>query len=331
MPIFNFQFCSQAAKDRPAPASLRCAGQSAGGPMDLAPHAFLALAFVALWYALWTCFQDRVCLWTARELCVLPRFSAFWLAAHVALLVQSARPSRRLLSITGWSLAGLSLWLLAFVPAQSWPGALVPKVAEPPAFQLLRLEAALLAAVALGTALGRGLREGPTFVTLIFCAAAGDLWLRTFQVAESAQRTEVLSLLLLPWPDFLSQLGPAPAWTDVVLVSAFLEGARGLGCPSRGALWSACAGYASGAFLALSPAPEWPAMAMAMCGSGLLLGCWPELKCRRRDFAHASLVGAALLALLLAITLLHRKLHPEPSRPMAPPSKDLVMNDNAQN
>jgi hypothetical protein len=193
-----------------------------------------------------------------------------------------------------------------------------------PVLQLLRFQASLFAAVLLGTWLGRRVETSGELVVLLFCAIAGDVWLNTFRVPESVDPTHPLRLLRLPWPPAVGQLGLSPAFTDLLFLSATLEAGRALRLPTLSVVLGAVSGYCAGSFLGLEPWPAWqtwpgwPALSMALFTSGVLLGCWPELKCKARDAGRALLLGALLLAALLAVASVQRMLSPAPEPPSSP-------------
>jgi len=289
----------------------------------------IALCLVTLLFVLWTPRLEAAAGWTAKELRVLPRMSFFVLSALVALIVQGARPSRAVLLGGGLLCAAAALCLLPW--AELWqlpvpvpkPGAAAADVAVEatdrrimllagPVLQLLRLQVSLLAAILLGTWLGRRIQASSHLVAMLCCAIAGDVWLNTFHVPDAAAATHPLRLLRLPWPPPLGHLGPGPACTDLLFLSATIEAARGLRFHMLSVVLGAVSGYCAGSFLGLDPWPAWPALSMALFTSGVLVGCWPELKCSFQDTGKALLLGALLLAALLALASLQRALTPPP-------------------
>lgn len=313
-----------AAPGRPAPWA------------EFAGRLLVCACLATLLYALWSPRLEGASAWLAKELRVLPRMTVFVLAVLVALVVQGARATRGVL-LTGGALAALAAFCLLpwaelwTIPARgndsaasdASPARNVMLLAGP-VLQLLRFQASLFAAVLLGTWLGRRIETSGELVVLLFCAIAGDVWLSTFRVPESVDPTHPLRLLRLPWPPSVGQLGLSPAFTDLLFLSATLEAGRALRLHTLSVVFGAMSGYCAGSFLGLDPWPAWqtwpawPALSMAMFTSGVIIGCWPELKCKARDMARALLLGALLLAALLAMASVQRMLSPTPEPPSPP-------------
>ncbi|MCY3023528.1 MAG: hypothetical protein NTW87_31495 [Planctomycetota bacterium] len=299
----------------------------------------ICISLAALLYALWSPRLEAAAAWTDKELRVLPRMSVFVLGALVALILQGARPSGRALLGLGLLAAASALGLLPWaelwgMPAAAPDGELAADSARcasdggvgagrlmllaGPCLQWLRFEVSFFSALLLGTWLGRGIRSSSQLVMLLLCAVAGDVWLSTFHVPESAAATNPLRLLRLPWPPVVGHLGLSPAFTDLLILSATVEAGRNLQFHMLSVVLGAVAGYSAASFLALEPWPAWPALSMLMLTSGVLVACWPDLKCSARDMGRALLAGAVVLAALLAIASLHRALHPVPEPPANP-------------
>lgn len=292
----------------------------------------IGASLAALLYALWSSRLDSAVSWTAKELRVLPRMSVFVLAALMAMIIQGGRPRQSLLLGTGLlALAGAVL-LLPLSQVWSYPtpvdqfslmakgsaDAAVALAANADSFvagtvmQVMRMELSLLAALLLGTWLGRDIRSSFHFLTLLCLASVGDIWMSLFRVPEMAGATQVLSLMRLPWPVQAGQLAQSPAFTDVLVLTAVIEAARTLRFHMLSLVLGAVAGYCAGSFLALEPWPAWPMLSMLMLGSGVLVGCWPDLKCKVNDVAWALVISVLLMVTLVAFSALHRKLHPRP-------------------
>ncbi|MGD0091089.1 MAG: hypothetical protein ABSE73_14320 [Planctomycetota bacterium] len=325
-------------ESRKGSAGLRAGGDAGAtisdpaGSAELAGRLVIAGCLAALLYALWFPGLEGAAAWTAKELRVLPRLSVFALGALTALLVQGARPGRRFLLGGGLLAAAASVWWLQWAESGALPvgrpndaastlgsleaagsgAAHALMLSAGPVVQLLRFEAALLSAVLLGTWLGRGIQSSPQLVAMLFCAIAGDVWLNTFHVAETAGPDHPLRLLRLPWPPALGHLSLSPAFSDLLFLSATLEAAGRLRFHTLAVVLGAAAGYCAGSFLGLVPRPSLPALSMAMLSSGVLVGCWPDLKCSAREAGRAVLLAAVLMAALLAIAALQRMLTPAP-------------------
>jgi len=279
---------------------------------ELLGRAVIAGSFVALVYALWTPNLDSAATWTEKELLVLPRMTVFGLAGLIALVLQGARPSARALAWSGIGMLALNAWLLQWTDLRI--DASLQRLAPiaNAVMDLLRFELAVLAAVALGTWLGRNVRTTPQFITLLLCAIAGDVWVTGFGVPESVDPTHVLSLLRTPWPPAAGHLGASPAFMDLLVLSAIIEAAGALRYHVASVVVGALAGYCGASFLALEPWPSWPWLSMFMCSCGVLISCWPDLKCTFYDVGKAILISLALLGLLWVLSQVHHKLHPQP-------------------
>ena len=288
---------------------------TSGGLFGLAARVVIGGSFAALLFVFWYDRWDAAAAWSAKELCVLPRMSLFAAAGLTALFVQGARAHSAMLGAIG--LASL-LFGISMLPAGGTPPAGGMMTMASPVLLLLRFEAGLMAAVFCGTWLGRGIHNHMQFVAVVLCAAAGDVWLSTFHVPESVAPDHPLSLLRTPFHLLAGKLGLSPAFTDLLFLSAVIEAGRNLRFHVLSVTMGALAGYCAGSFLALDPWPAWPALSMLLCGSGIIVGCWPELKCTSRDAGKAFLIGAMLLATLIAFSTLHRRLHPYQEPPIDP-------------
>lgn len=312
---------------------------------ELIGRLVIAVSLAALLYALWTSRLEEAAGWTAKELRVLPRMSVFVLGALMALVLQGAHPGRLLLLGGGLLAAAAGAWwvqlgelweLHAAAPQGAALAVLAPEEVSGssatrgimfqagPVLQLLRFEASIFSAVLLGTGLGRWVQSSPQLIAVLFCAIAGDVWLNAFHVPETIGPDNPLCLLRLPWPPALGHLGLSPAFTDLLVLSATLEAARHLGFHMLSVVLGVVSGYCAGSFLGLDPWPSWPALSMVMFTSGVLVGCWPDLKCKARDAGKALLVAALLMAVLLAITSLQRILAPLP-QPRPAPARQLFV------
>ena len=312
---------------------------------ELAGRLLIALCLAALLYALWMPRLEGAAGWTAKELRILPRMSVFVLGALMALIVQGARPGRLFLLSGGLLAAAAGAWWLQWAELWELPAAVPQGAADSvraveaaggsggprgimlqagPVLQLLRFEASIFSAVLLGTWLGRRLQFSSQLIAVLFCAIAGDVWLNAFHVPESVGADNPLRLLRLPWPPALGRLGLSPAFTDLLFLSATMEAARHFGFHTLSVVLGAVSGYCAGSFLGLDPWPSWPALSMVMLTSGVLVGCWPDLKCKAREVGKAVLIAALLMALLLATGKLQRALAPAPEPRPEPARQRLV-------
>jgi len=302
----------------------------------------IGASLAALLYALWSSRLDSAVSWTGKELRVLPRMSLFVLTALMALIIQGQRP--REIWLLGGGFLALAAAVLLLPLAQVWDVYALPgeqfstafKAAaeqtwrpvgvstRPDAFfagaavQVMRFEASILAALLLGTWLGRDIRNHLHFFTLLSLAAVGDIWMSLFAVPESGDSTQLLSLLRMPWPPQIGQLSLSPAFTDLLILTAVIEAGRTLRFHMLSLVLGAVAGYCAGSFLALEPWPAWPMLSMLMMGSGVLVGCWPDLKCTASDTIRALLISSLLMLTLIGFTLLHRKLNPPSPQKVEP-------------
>lgn len=187
----------------------------------------------------------------------------------------------------------------------------------------LRFELAVFAAILLGSWLGRGLENSGHFVAFVLCATVGNIWLNTPQVVtsnfplavpEAAGAGHPLSLLRIPWPPHIGQIGLSPLLTEILCFSAVLEAAHNMRFHIASILFGTFAGYCGGSFFALDP-PTWPALPALLCGLGTLVASWPDLKIKATDAVRALLVGVTLMAALLGLTLLRRRISPPPEPP----------------
>jgi len=304
----------------------------------------IALCLATLLYALWMPRLEGAAAWTAKELRILPRMSVFVLGALMALIVQGARPGRLFLLAGGLLAAAAGAWWFQWAELWELPAVVPPSAADAastveaaggstpraimfqagPVLQWLRFEAALFSAILLGTWLGRWVQSASQLISVLLCAIAGDVWLNAFHVPESVGPDNLLRMLRLSWPPALGHLGLSPAITDLLFLSATMEAARRLGFHALSVVLGAVSGYCAGSFLGLDPWPSWPALSMVMFTSGVLVGCWPDLKCRARDVGKALLLGAALMGALLAIALLQRTLAPRPEPRPGPAQRRFV-------
>jgi hypothetical protein len=293
---------------------------------ELAGRFIVAFSLAALVFALWTCTFDAGAGWAAREARVFPRVTVFILSALVALIVQGAAPSRGLLLVLGAGAVSGSVILLAIGPpaagtedlnAGSAAGRRV-LVAMEPLLNLLRFEFSLFGAVLLGLCLGRDVTRPVHLIALLLCAAVGDIWLSSSGVIESVAAGHPLRLLRVPFPPPAGALFLAPAFTDILFFSAVLAAARNLRVHALSIVLGAVSGYAAGSFLALGPWAGWPALSMLLVASGVLIAAWPELKVSLRDALKAGLIAVLLLAFLIGMSMLRRKLAPRHAPEPAP-------------
>lgn len=305
-------------KERPAEAPALPASLA-----ELSGRLVICISCIALLYAFWTPRLEDAAGWVSKEMRVLPRMSVFVLSALAALILQGARPARQVLLACGALALGGGLFLMPLAelwdlsaPKPAPAGAASLMSTAGPALNLLRFELSVFAAILLGARLGREVRTGAHFVTLLLCAVAGDVWLSSFHVPESVDVAHPLRLLRVPWPPASGSMGLSPAFTDLLFLSAAFEAGRGLRFHTLSLALGAVSGYCAGSFLGLEPWPAWPALSMLMFTSGVVVSCWPELKCDARETGRGLLIAALLLAGLLGITRLHDALHPSPEPPM---------------
>lgn len=286
---------------------------------ELAGRLVLAIAFVALILGVFASTlqpADGLSRGSLKAL-VFPRLAAFVLAALVAGLVQGARAPERLLLICGLLAGALALFLL---PAQERPMLGLRALAESagretPALgatlgTLVRFEAAVLAAVLVGTWLGRLLEDSGHLLVVVLCAAAGDAWLSMLQVPETVGPGHPVSLMRLNWPPAWNGISVAPTFPDVLFLAVFLEAARRLRFHGFSVAFGAVAGYAVASFLSLA---TWRVMlALPMVGLGVLMGAWPDFRCSAREVIKAFTLALILFAALVGLTSLHKALHPPP-------------------
>ncbi|HYF49634.1 MAG TPA: hypothetical protein VEJ63_09525 [Planctomycetota bacterium] len=298
-------------------------------PAENAARWAFVLALGVVVYAVWAPNLELAATWTEKLVRVLPRMSVFVLAALSALILSGGRPSTRALLLSGAALGLAQLGLLPFAEItqplpRSAPDAVGFGVELSPnpsgrdllltgAFMdVLRFELSVLSAVLLGMWLGRGLASGGHFLALLLCGIAGDVWLSSFRVPELAGNGHVLSLLRVPWPPALGNLGLSPAWTDLLILSAVITAAGAMRFHMLSVVTGAVAGYCGASFLGLGPWPAWPALSMVMCASGILIGTWPDLKCSARESAKAVAIAGVLFAILIGVTLIQSRMNPPP-------------------
>jgi hypothetical protein len=301
----------------PEPGMMAAAPQQR--KLELFCRVAIAGSICAILYAVWAPHMRDAAMWNKHELRVLPRMCVFVLAALMAMIIQGAKPRVAFLLGSTALLGVLSVWLLFESDAG---GLLYGKALSPamvlvaPQVQLLGFMSLLLCAIFLGTALGRQLTTSLHFVTFILCAAAGDIWLNNRQVVDSVDSSNVLRLLRLPWPVQAGKLAVSPAFTDILTLAAIIEAGRNMKLHVLSVVLGAVAGYCAGSFLAVS-ALNWIALSMVMFSSGVLIGCWPDLRCTYLDIAKAVTISVLLFAILIGISKLHAKLN-TPDKPIDP-------------
>lgn len=288
-------------------------------PAEFAGRLVLAMAFVALVLGLFASNMqppEGLPRGSLKAL-VFPRLGAFVLATLVAGLLQGARAPGRFLLVGGLVAAALALYLL---PAAERPmlgtralsesnGREAPTLSDTLA-TLARFEVAVLAAVLLGTWLGRQLEHSGHLLVVVLCAAAGDAWLSMLQVPETVGQGHPVSLMRLNWPPAWNGISVAPTFPDVLFLAVFLESARRFRFHSFSVAFGAVAGYAVASFLSLA---TWRVMlALPMVGLGVLMGAWPDFRCSAREVIKAFTLALVLFAALVGLTSLHKALHPPP-------------------
>ena len=224
--------------------------------------------------------------------------------ALAALWIQAARPPRLLLLAT--ALACWSGLVFSMAQARGRPSA---------PLSLLHLELALLSAVSMGTSLGRSILTPGQLLAALLCAAAGDAWLCQARLLEAAEPGHPLRLLNLPWPPPSGPLGLVPTLTDLMFLSAFLEGGRRLEYPPTAMAAGGLLAYALAAALSLLAGHPLPAL--PLLGLGLLWGAWRRFRCRVWEVLQAFGLAFALYAILYALTYSPR---PPPAAPQEPPN-----------
>jgi hypothetical protein len=303
------------------PARAPLAPEAPARALELFGRLALAGGLAAAMYAIWAPRLSEAAGWTQHGLCVLPRMSVFVLAAMMALIIQGARTSLWFLLGAGAAAAVLGALLLNQADAAgmfSNPQCFdLPLARSGPPLQLSLFIAVIFSAILAGAAIGRGLATPAHFITFLLCAAAGDIWLNSHRVAETADSGSVLRLLRMPWPMPAGRLALSPAFTDVLALSAVIESARRLRMHAVSVVAGAVSGYCAGSFLGVSSA-NWGALSLLMFSSGILIGCWPDLRCNIRDVAKAVAVSLLLFGALLGVSRLHHKLRPGPRPPEDP-------------
>lgn len=286
---------------------------------ELAGRLVLAIAFVALVLGLFASNlqpPEGLPRGSLKTL-VFPRLGAFMLAALVAGLLQGARAPSRLLLALGLVAAVLALSLLPVAerPMLGLRALAESTERETPALgatlaTLVRFEVAVLAAVLLGTWLGRLLETPGHLLVVVLCAAAGDAWLSMLQVPETVGPGHPISLMRLNWPPAWNGISVAPTFPDVLFLAVFLEAARRFRFHGFSVAFGAAAGYAVASFLSLA---TWRVMlALPMVGLGVLMGSWPDFRCSAREVIKAFTLALVLFAALVGLTSLHKALHPPP-------------------
>jgi|GEM_PF-3642531 len=291
------------------PNSGPCHNEMPARGTELFARLIFCACMAALLFAVWSAYLPTAVQWTEKLLRVLPRFSIFAVSALLMSVLVGARSRSGLLLCGGVLAFGGSFMLQFFGVENSFQIARL-MLLDGAVFDLLRFELALLAPILLGIWLGRGIREPRHFIALLLCAAVGDLWMSSFQIADAADPLHPLRLLRLPWPPQSGDLALAPAFTDLLIVAAVLESARVQRFHSASVVAGALAGYAAASFLALGPWPSWTALTMIMSASGILIACWPDLRCNASEAGRAILLSAILLSALAGLTSLHFKLNP---------------------
>ena len=335
-------------------------------PRDAPIRLCAAVALIALFYALWLLYLPTASGWSALALRVVPRVSVFALGLLLALLFQgganrSADASSRetlppftsVVLFSGALLAATCAWrllddagtfeILKIAPAalaetreaarrtgqwsesanNLWFHARQGMFAPGAAVLLLRFVCAMLAAVFLGLWTGRGARYNWHFLALIFCAAVCDAWLNFFHVSEHA----ALGCLRLPFLPALPGFVASPAWTDIFFASAVLESARRLQLHPAALALCAVAGYCSAAWLSIMPGIT--VLSMALMGSAVMAGAWPDLKLTSTAVGKAFLTMALMLLMLSGFAALQRKLNPPP-KPINLPEQSRNVAINAE-
>jgi len=292
----------------------------------------IAMSLAALLTAVGEPRLEQISKWIAgemqgsKELRIIPRLSVFLAAGLFALIIQGARASRKTLFFTGGAALLLSVCLLPEFarpenfsgvhaqPAGSWSlsAAGNTMLLAARALQLARFELALVSAVLLGSWLGRDIRSGSHLVSMLLCAIVGDVWLSGLHIAESVPMGHPLTLMRMSWPPPAEGMVVSPLWTDLFFLSATFEAGRRLKLHMVSVVLGAIAGYTASAFLALEPWPAWPFLSMLMFSSGVLVASWPDMTFGAREIGRGFLLASTLLLMLAGLTLIQRKLNPEP-------------------
>ena len=300
-------------------------------------------ALLAILFCAWFAFLPEAADWSNRLLRILPRISLFCLSLFAMALVRRTR-----FSDGGLFFCGVLL-LCGTLLFQGWAGnfefvkTTPPEMTAPPASTwlflgrfwihgpanariaglvtlLTRFEMAIFAAVFLGIWLGRGLRHGWHFFALVIIAGLGDAWLTWNHIPERSENSGFLNALRLPFVPAVGSLTVAPAWTDVLLCVALLEGAIRLRLHLFSVVLAVLAAYISAACLGLEPQPGFVFLSLPLVACGTLAASWPELKLDSVALGKAFLTISLFFLVLCALWLLHFKLNFTP-RHVDPPSQ----------
>lgn len=275
---------------------------------EISGRAVLALALIALAFALSTLRDPPGESAGLFEGLLLPRMGAFALAALVAGLLQGARLKNPVL--LGGAVLALFAALMLQTTAPSY-GAGLRLVHD-----LGLLETSLLTAVLWGTWLGRRVTGPGPLLAVVLCASAGDAWMNLAQVPEAVNETHPLRLLRLGWPPGVGAQGAAPSLLDMLFLSLYLEAARRLRFHLPSVVLGALAGYAVASLLSLATLRVM--LALPLVSLGVLLGAWPEFRCTGKEVLLAFTLAVTLFLVLKGCGYLRQQFHPVPV-PRPPP------------
>lgn len=301
-------------------------------PTEFAGRVALASGVAAVVFAIWMANLPSAANWTGLYARVAPRVCVFVLGIFVALAVQGRRVKTLTLALSG------TLALLGMFALQGWAGLFeifklqpdaVPLVAggktqdwsaaggnvffharrdmlgPGAALLLMRFECALFAAVLIGTCIGRGVKLGWHFLTLLLFAAICDAWLNVVRAPESVDANLPFAALRLPFVPAVGRLSVAPAFTDILFVSAALEASRLFPMHTFWAALGAVTGYCSGSFFG-----QEPLFSMGLAAAGMIVAAWPYLKIDSTGLGKTFFSIALLIMTLIGLVALRHKLNP---------------------
>lgn len=280
----------------------------------------LSAGVIALAFAVWMVSLPSAANWIGVFGRLAPRMSVFGLGLFTALALQGARVKTRTLGICALlavcAMLALQRWANLFEVIRAYPDAIEVAGGRPrdwssaggnvyihartqmlgpgAALLLMRLECALFAAVFLGTWMGRGVWRAWHFMTLLFFAAACDVWLNGLHVLDELDPSDPLAALRLPFVPGVGRITPAPAFTDILFVSAAFEASRLFRMHIFWLVLGAAMGYFSGGMLFQLV----PMLSMPLLAAGMIVAAWPDMKLDQNS------VGKAMLALALLILAL---------------------------
>ncbi|HLX62194.1 MAG TPA: hypothetical protein VKX17_13010 [Planctomycetota bacterium] len=317
-------------------------GRSAAAPTagEFAGRVALSAGLIALVFAVWMVNLQAAAGWTGLYARMAPRLSVFGMGLFTALAIQGCRvKARTLLVCAGLALAGmfaLQGWANLFEVVKPSAETLAMSGGKPrdwasaggnvylharpdmlgpgPALLLMRLECALFAAVFLGTWIGQGAWRAWHFVTLLMFAGVFDAWLNWQHIPESVDAASPLAVLRMPFVPALGRMTLAPAFTDIMFISAAFEASRVFRMHVFWLALGALTGYCSGGFF--GPAPF---LSMPLVAIGMIVAAWPDMKLDENSVGKAFLALALMILMLAGVRLLRIELNAPREQNAAPP------------